>query len=116
MIECEERRDPTRSGRRAMDVDPRECPAHLNLVIQLTKIETIQAALVDTQKSVNSKLDDIKLSIGEMKTTAVRNQTSVTAEIAKDRIKIGPLYWSVAVAGTAFISGIVHWVGRLVFK
>jgi hypothetical protein len=92
------------------------CPAHLPLEIKLACIDTKQQAVMDNQKSMVSKLDEIKEALIQIKMVAFKDHADTVFEIEADRIKIKPFYWIFAVAGTAIVSGLtnlfVKWVAK----
>jgi hypothetical protein len=92
------------------------CPAHIDLVVELTKIGTIQGQLVENQRKMNCKLDDIKDQLVSSKYVALSDRASTTREIELDRTKIKPVYWIMGVMAIAGLSEVVKWFWHLITR
>ncbi len=99
------------------------CPAHIPFVEKMARLATIQENNV---KSVDkmlenhiiffSKLEDLRISMETIKNTALLNQNAVTAQIDQERLKVKPIYWIFAVAGTALVSAITNILVKMAIK
>ena len=90
------------------------CPAHLPLVVQITRMQTTLDTQVVNQGRMDGKLDEIREKLADAKIIALKDLADLTSEIDRDRTKIKPLYWGIGIIGTAGIYEAWHWIRQIV--
>ena len=92
--------------------DLKICEYHMELIKEIAKIHTTQDHMVKRQDEVISSLEQVKTALSDAKLIAAKDLAIIVAEREKDRTKVKPVYWVIAVFAIAIISETVRWLHR----
>lgn len=88
------------------------CHAHISLVREITEIGTNQRIVIENQKDMCNKLDDIRIALEFITLTAATNRIQTSSEIKQEKLRMKPIYWLFGVAGTGAVYEFWHWLHR----
>lgn len=89
------------------------CPAHISLLTQVTELSVIQKQVVENQREMFLKLDEIREAAYQSKFIAIKDLATVTSEIAELQIRLKPHQWAIGTGIVGVLAEIVYQIHKL---
>ena len=85
------------------------CQAHIPLLTQVTELSVIQKQVVENQREMFLKLDEIREAAYQSKFIAIKDLATITSDIAGLQLKLKPHQWAIG-------AGIIGAVSEMVYQ